>query len=72
MINATFYCDIQNEDGETIHEDFGFDKGTFESQEELKKYMANCNYEIGEPCGYWGDDVGILTEVMIQKNRAVV
>ena len=72
MINATFYCDILNEDGETIQEDFDFDKGTFESQEDLKKYMTNCNYEIGEPCGSWGTDVGILKEVMIQKNRAVV
>lgn len=67
MINANFYCDIQNKDGETIQKDFGFDKGTFESQEELKKYMSNCNYKIGEPCAYWGDDVGILKAVILSK-----
>lgn len=67
MVKAVFYCDIQSEDGEIIEEDFGFDQGTFESQEELRTYMANCNYEIGEPCGYWGDDVGILKEIVTDE-----
>lgn len=63
MIKAVFYCDIQNEDGEIIEEDFDFDEGTFENQEKLDKYMYHMGYEIGEPCGLWGNDVGILKEI---------
>lgn len=67
MIKAVFYCDIQSEDGEIIEEDFDFDQGTFKSQEELDKYIKNCGYEVGKPCGYWGDDVGILKEILTDE-----
>ena len=67
MIKAVFYCDIQSEDGEIIEEDFGFDEGTFENQEELDKYIKNCGYKVGKPCGYWGDDVGILKEILTDE-----
>lgn len=67
MIKAVFYCDIQNEDGEIIQEDFDFDEGTFDTQEKLDKYMHLMGYEIGEPCGLWGNDVGILKEIVTDE-----
>lgn len=65
MIKAVFFCDIYQED--EVIDSFGFDEGTFENQEELDQYIRTCNYEIGQPCGYWGDDVGILTEILTDE-----
>ncbi|MBQ6907519.1 MAG: hypothetical protein IJQ28_03990 [Clostridia bacterium] len=67
MLRVIFFCDIQNEDGDTIEQDFDFDNGVFESREELEKYCKFCDYEIGEPCGYWGNDVGILKEIFVDE-----
>lgn len=67
MLNVTFYCDIENEKGETIEQDFDFDEGNFIDEKELEKYMKNCNYEIGEICAYWGNDIGILKDIYIRK-----
>lgn len=67
MLKTKFYCDIHSEYGNIIEEDFAFDNGNFESQEELERYIKKCGYEIGEPCGYWGDDVGILKEVVTDE-----
>ena len=67
MIKAVFYCDIQNEDGEIIQEDFDFDEGIFDSQEKLDKYMYLMGYEIGETCAFWGNDVGILKEIVTDE-----
>ena len=64
MIKAIFSCDIVDEDGEVIEEDFDFDEGLFENDNALEEYIQNSNYEIGEPCGYWGNDVGILKEIV--------
>lgn len=66
MIRAVFFCNIYRED-DIMVEGFDFDEGTFESQEELDKYIKSCNYEIGEPCGYWGNDVGFLTEIITDE-----
>lgn len=66
MLNVTFYCDIENENGEIVEQDFDFDTCQFENKEKLEKYIKNCNYEIGEICGYWGNDIGILKEIFIQ------
>lgn len=66
MLDVTFYCDIENEKGETIEQDFDFDNGYFINEEEIEKYMKKCNYEIGEICGYWGNDVGILKDITIE------
>lgn len=68
MLKVTFYCDIQSEDGDIIEQDFDFDEGTFKSQEELDKYCDNCGYAVGEPCGYWGNDVGILKEIFQEED----
>jgi hypothetical protein len=67
MIKVVFYCDIVSENGEVIDEDFDFDEGIFKSQEALDQYMKNCDYVIGECCGYWGSDEGILKEVITDE-----
>ena len=65
MIKAVFFCDVYQED--EVVDSFGFDEGTFENQEELDQYIRSCDYEIGLPCGYWGEDVGILTEILTDE-----
>lgn len=67
MLKAVFYCNIQTPEGEIINEDFDFDEGTFSDENELNKYCKNSGYEIGKPCGCWGDDVGILTNIVYDE-----
>lgn len=67
MINVLFICDIESNNGELIERDFDFDRGTFDNIRNLEQYKDSCNYEIGKPCCYWGDDVGILKEIVIEE-----
>lgn len=67
MIKAKFYCNIFTEDGELIEESFDFDSGEFKNREELNKYMTRCGYEVGEPCGYWGNQVGRFDRVITDE-----
>lgn len=67
MLKAVFYCNIQNPDGEIINEDFDFDEGTFPDKASLVQYCKSSGYIIGEPCGSWGDDVGILTDIVYDE-----
>lgn len=66
MIEVGFYCDIIT-DGEVIEDNFLFDECTFHSKKEIKKYMEENGYEVGQPCGEWGDGVGILREVIYDE-----
>lgn len=66
MIRVVFYCDIFSaETGEKVEEDFAFDEGEFANQDKLDEYIKNRGYEIGEIFGYWGDDAGVLTDILI-------
>ena len=65
-MRVTFYCDIVNLNGEVIEKDFDFDACTFDSQDDLDRYMRQNRYAEGEICGYWGNDKGILTDVVIE------
>lgn len=68
VIRAKFYCDIYNKDGVLLQESFDFDTGEFESLDEMKKYCKREGYVIGEPCGMWGSDKGILTEILTNED----
>lgn len=72
MIKATFICNIQNDNGEVIEKDFNFDDFKCDSQEDLEEYCRQNGYEINEPCGYWGDDVGILTEIITEETTELI
>lgn len=67
-MKAVFWCNIYHEDtDEIIEEDFNFDEIECDTNEELQKYIKNCGYEIGCPCGFWGNNVGILTDISVRN-----
>ena len=67
MLKVIFYCDIKTPEGEIINKDFDFDEGTFQDKTALERYCKHEGYVIGEPCGYWGEDTGILTEIVCDE-----
>lgn len=66
MIKASFYCSIYDNDN-VIDEDFCFDEYIAESQQELDEYIEKSNYKVNKICGYWGDNVGILKDIVIDN-----
>lgn len=62
VIRAKFY------DGVLLQESFDFDTGEFESPDEMKKYCKREGYVTSEPCGMWGSDKGILTEILTNED----
>ena len=63
MITATFYCNIIDPSGYIAEPDFDFDEGTFRNREELDDYIERNGYSIGEVCGYFGESIGVLTDI---------
>ena len=64
MPKAIFICDIFNENGEKTQSEFVFDDITTDTAQEIDKYIIDNDYVLNEICGYWGNDYGILTEIV--------
>lgn len=65
MVKAVFYCNIMNDNGDIIEYDFDFDDIKCKTREEVDSYIKKSGYTVGESCGCWGEDIGILTDIVV-------
>ena len=68
MVKATFYCNILDPDDNISEHDFDFDSFICSDRQELDEYIKKNGYVVGECCGYWGDSMGVLTDIFIDED----